>query len=183
MCTSWKEERLCVSLCLRWRRVGLVRWRGDSRPGVAVSNASFNMDAPSLNWQQEVIVGLAGSLVQVTCTWPPPEAAPSRSTAALPGRRTRRTSHNFGGDGYRWQSIDVSSATCTTTRRTVRSGVHGRRHRLVARRQLLAAGRAVPGTNWLNGGIHSDGHGISLPHVRPGRPPGLFALCALLRRR
>jgi hypothetical protein len=75
------------------------------------NNASFNMDAPSLHWQQEAVAGLAGQLVQVdlyvtapgSCTFfindgPPWQVDPPNWTTTFSAATTG------------WHSIDTSAA-------------------------------------------------------------------------
>ncbi len=73
--------------------------------------ATFNMDAQSLSWQQEVVVGLAGPLVQVdvyvaqrgSCTFYINDGPPWQSDP--PNWTTTFTANTLG-----WQSIDTSAA-------------------------------------------------------------------------
>lgn len=79
-------------------------------------NASFNMSATSLHWQQEVVAGLAGQLVQVnlyvvapgTCTFFIDDGAPWQ-----PGPPLWSTTFSAATTG--WHTVDTSAAGLALT--------------------------------------------------------------------
>jgi hypothetical protein len=76
-----------------------------------MTNASYNMDATSLNWQQEILTGIAGQLVQVDVY---ANGAGSATFYLNDGSPWQGDGNNFEmlftSTGVGWYSIDVTSA-------------------------------------------------------------------------
>lgn len=154
------------------------------------TNTSFNMLTSDMNWQQEVVVGLSGPLVQVdvyvtqagSCTFYINTGAPWQGDP--PDYST-----TFVASGTGWQSIGVASAGL--------SFLPGDRFVLgfIGQNTLLnlggswlpPGGEYVPGNLYLNGASFATGaYDVAFRTYVPG--PGTLALCAVgilagLRRR
>lgn len=76
-----------------------------------MTNASYNMDAQSLEWQQEIITGIAGQLVQVDVYANGAGSATFYLNDGAPWQGdTNDFEMLFTSTGSGWYSIDVTSA-------------------------------------------------------------------------
>ena len=76
-----------------------------------MTNASYNMDATSLNWQQEIITGIAGQLMQVDVYATGLGSATFYLNDGAPWQSDDNDFETvFSSHGAGWSSIDVSSA-------------------------------------------------------------------------
>jgi hypothetical protein len=145
-------------------------------------NASYNMDAQSLEWQQEIITGIAGQLVQVdvyangvgSATFYLNDGAPWQGDA-------NDFEKLFSSTGAGWYSLDVSSANLVfdVGDSFVMGWVGGGTGLWMGGGYIDNGVGPYKGELWLNGSPHSNG-GWDLAFrtwVIPG--PGAVALLGL----
>ncbi len=74
-------------------------------------SANFNMNASSLDWQQEVVVGVAGALVRIELNVNPIGSATLYLHAGAPWQGPPHPwTTTFSPSGNDWQSVDVRAA-------------------------------------------------------------------------
>ncbi|MDY7107139.1 MAG: hypothetical protein SYC29_00730 [Planctomycetota bacterium] len=145
-------------------------------------NASYNMDAPSLDWQQEIITGIAGPLVQIDVY----AAGAGSATFYLNDGSPWQGDGNdfetlFTSTGQGWYSIDVSSANLSfdVGDPFVIGWVGGDDGLWMGGGYIDDGTGPYPGELWLNSSFYSNG-GWDLgfkTYVVPG--PGGLALLGL----